>query len=113
MSKYIRYFNSNIELWATETLSSEELSQFQSAADANNIVWKSYQDRGLYTVKNVYETVYSNQLNTSIEIVVGQEITMASDVDLHSLALAPEWAAWMHRHSTETGDVPSIIQINS
>jgi hypothetical protein len=113
MSTYIRYWNldNNIELWAAETLNSEELSQFQAATEANAIKWQSYQDQGLYTARNVYQTFHSNELNTDIEIVVGQELTMASGVELSSLAQDSNYKNWIQRFESETGTMISIDQV--
>lgn len=104
MEAYIRYLkDNNINSWANATLTAEELIQFQSAATANNNLWKSYQARGLYTTRDIYETVHSTILDSDIEVLVGQEIVMAAGVAFDSLTLDVTFKSWLDRYDVETG----------
>jgi len=112
MSKYINYNSNEMNKWANETLTTEELSQYQSAVEANNLLWKSYQDQGLYTIEDLYETIYSETLDANIEVVVGNKITMAPGVNLYSLELDSNYNDWVNRFNAEAGNLlPGAIQV--
>lgn len=104
MQSYIRYYKDNdINSWAAATLTPEELSQFQAAIAANNNLWQSYMDQGLYSMRDVYETVHSATLDSDIEAVVGQELVMSPTVSFGNLAVEDSYASWLNRYNTETG----------
>jgi LPS sulfotransferase NodH len=104
MQAYIRYYNDNdINSWANATLTSEELAQFHTAITANNNLWQSYTEQGLYTIQNVYETVHSTVLESDIEVIVGQKLIMSPGVTFDSLTLDASYVGWLNRYNTETG----------
>lgn len=111
MSTYIHYHSNEMDNWANETLTTEELSQYQSAVNANNLLWQSYQDQGLYTQEDVYKTVYSAKLDTNIEVVIAHKIVMCPGVNLHSLALDANFSTWKHRFLSTNVTSPDLIQI--
>lgn len=105
MSTVIKYFGPNdIELWATETLSQEELNQFQTAF-ANNLTYLNLQrDNGKFVIEELYETVSSTLLNTQIDILVGEKLIFAEGSSLETdCAPIPEYYAWIRRYYDETG----------
>jgi len=104
MQAFIRYYkNDDINNWAETTLDQSELLQFRAAFDANNNLWQSYKDQGLYTLRDVHANVHSTTLNADIDIVVGQEMIMAQGVSLDSLALDNDFKQWLDRYNQETG----------
>jgi hypothetical protein len=112
MTKYIALFentSNKLNKWALESLSTEELSQFQAAFAANNNLWQSYQDQGLYTVEDIYETVYSAELNINVSICVGQEITTIPEIDFHKLEQDSDYRNWVNRFTEETGVIPGVV----
>jgi hypothetical protein len=111
MSKYISHQSNEMEEWATNTLSTEELSQYRAAAKANSDLWQSYRTQGLYTVQETYETVHSIDLAANIEVLKSQKIVMQPGVDLFSLELDSNFKSWMHRFQSETGTIISMVQV--
>lgn len=111
MSKYISHQSNEMEEWATNTLSTEELSQYRAAVEANDNLWQSYQTQGLYTVQETYETVYSIDLAANIEVRKNQKIVMHSGIDFFSLELDSNFKSWMLRFQSETGTIISMAQV--
>lgn len=112
MKKYIVYPVDpmhNIDKWAKETLNVEELSQYQSAAEANGLLWQSYQDQGLFTLEELYETVYSATLNSNITITIGSMITFANEEFRNSLKRETNYESWCNRYVGETGESLPIL----
>jgi hypothetical protein len=104
MQAYIRYFkNNDINYWAETKLNPSELSQFRAAQTANSQLWMSYQEQGLYTSRDIYETIHSAILDADISVVSGQEIIMSTGVVFESLKLHPEYVNWLDRYNQETG----------
>jgi hypothetical protein len=109
MQAFIRYYKENdMNYWAENTLDPSELAQFRAAQTANNSLWQSYWDQGLYTIQDVQETVHSIILDADIDIVTGQEIIMSSGVLFDSLSLHPDYIYWLDRYDQETGGDPLI-----
>ncbi len=106
MNKYINYNSDEINKWAKETLTTEELAQYQSALEANNLLWQSHMDKGLYTLENFSESIHSEVLDANIEVIVGYKITTANGVDLHSLERDSNYINWITRFNNETGKLP-------
>jgi hypothetical protein len=104
MQALIRNFkNNNINNWAETTLSSIELAQFRAAFDANFDLWESYKDQGLFTLRDIQETVHSIILDADISIITGQVLTMSSGVSFESLSLHTDYIPWLDRYNQETG----------
>lgn len=112
MSEYIIYNSNIVDNWAKETLTTEELSQYQSAVEANMLLWESYKDQGLYTVENLYETIYSETFGANVDRLVGTKITMAPGINLHDLERNSNYKNWVNRFHAETGNtLPDAIQV--
>jgi LPS sulfotransferase NodH len=102
-----------MEDWAKQTLNAEELSQCLSSIEDNNNLWKSYHDQGLYTTHQKYEQVYIAELESTVNVLVGEEIVLSPGTSLHGLAQDPEYINWANRFKSETGFYDSgLVQID-
>jgi hypothetical protein len=105
MTTVTKYFSANnIEIWAEETLSQEELSQFNQAYANNLVYFQSQKDNGKYVIEEVYETFASTFLNTDIDIHVGERYVFAEGSSLETdCGPIPEYNIWIQRYWQETG----------
>lgn len=101
----IKFYGPNdIEIWAKETLSAEELAQFQQALSNNNTHFDTQRDNGKFVVEYVYETYRSTLLDTHIDILVGEKFIFAEGSSLETdCAALPEFFIWLERYYRETG----------
>jgi hypothetical protein len=90
-----------IEDWAKNTLSTEELDQFNQAAIRNNTLMAQYEKNGLISHESEYVTVYSEILKTEIKHLVAVQIILAPGVTVLDIPVDPEWASWHARYTSD------------
>lgn len=111
MNTVTKYFGANsIESWAQETLSQQELNQFNQDYANNLTFFRSQKDNGKYVVEDVYETFTSTLLNTDIDLHVGEKFIFAQGSSLQTdCAPIPEYYIWIQRYWNETGGDVQIM----
>lgn len=99
MTTITQYYYQSIDSWAEQNLSPSELTQFRSAQQANNTLWASYRDTGAYSTEILYERIFINELNTEVDVAIGEQVTFATGVNPDECQLDPDWRIWMNRYA--------------
>lgn len=105
MPYYIRKYNAaNVDIftWAKNTLTDQELIDFQTSLDENTALWSQYTNDELITVQVLYDTVFSSVLNEEITIVLGEKTTVKDSNTV--LQMASSWEYWQARFVAEGGN---------
>lgn len=84
--------------WAQSTLTANELSEFEAAANANNLLWKQYAEQGLISFEDIYENTFSQIFNDTITVNTGNRIKVQSNADV---TLDSAWDYWRARFEAE------------
>jgi hypothetical protein len=111
MSQYVKYYNEITPVkWAVQTLNSDELAQFQAAQTENNSLWTNYATQGLISTVPIMQDVYVSELDQTIQVQVGERVVLAAGVTPADLLLAPAWAVWLERYTSEVNPTPVIFE---
>lgn len=93
--------------WAKQTLTPNELEQFNIALEINNQLWKSYKENNIINNNYTeYESFLSESYNTNISIPTVEVIQIAEG---QTVPMAPEIVPWVDRYNQDNGD-PIIIE---
>lgn len=104
MSQITRYYNNgeeNMVQWAQANLTPEEYIDFTNSLNENTQLWETYVLNGLITVTPVFESVYIDELDTNIDVQVGENIQLAPGVTKNDVPVAYSWGFWLARIPAE------------
>jgi len=99
MTTITHYYYQSIESWAEQNLSPSELTQFTSALQRNSALWDSYRNNGVYSSEILYERIFINELNTEVDIAIGEQAIFAPGVNPDEFQLDPDWRIWIARYA--------------
>ncbi len=106
MTTSIIYFKEkSLVEWAKESLTSSEFAIFQAANEANKATWSTYLSQGLVSVETVYRQVFSNYLNTLVDIPIYKQMILADDVTIADIPDHPDIQQWLDRYNAAMPDI--------
>jgi hypothetical protein len=111
MASFVRIYKNTESIfnWALRTLTPEELEKFNSDFLNSNNKWSDYINRNLIVNEKIYQSVYSNLLNTNIDIQIGERSIVSDGVDPSIITLDPSWSAWIDRFNQDSNYSENII----
>jgi len=100
----------SIQQWAESTLDTDELTAFNAAAAANEMLWQGYITQGLVEQSRpILKDIYITSLGETVAVAIGDRTTIAAGHSLTEIPLDPAWQSWMDRHIAETNPLPNIV----
>lgn len=91
--------------WAKESLTSTEFAIFQAANEANKATWSTYLSQGLVSVETVYKQVFSNYLNTLVDVPIYKQMSLAEGVTYVDISDHPDIQHWLDRYNAAMPDI--------
>lgn len=107
MSSYVRYYREpTIEQWAQNSLTAEELVDFNTALQENNSLWNQYITNGLISIEPIYDTVNDQELNEPLQVKIGEKVVLGPTTSISNLHMADRYRYWLDRFYEENGPDP-------
>ena len=101
----------SIQQWAESTLDTDELTAFNAAAAANEMLWQGYITQGLVEQSRpILKDIYITSLGETVEVKIGDRTTVAAGHSLAEIPMDPAWQTWMDRYIAETDPLTIVIE---
>ena len=108
------YKNYPIEKWAQDNLTPAEYTTFLISKTNSENIWNNYVDQGLVISEPIYESVFSKELNSNIDIEVGVVDKISDAYSGPEIQLDPVYYAFLNRYNQDqNADIVAVeLEVN-